>query len=208
MICMGKKKDNVVEDTKHVYAKIDGEGHTVRYIDVEVSEVKKEFSLDNMMPYVDRNTVEMLLVPYVTKPEQEYADKSNYKDKCHDHRGDSKGEVYGYYENRGDYIDHANHANYTNHADYTVYSNWGNTSLSQSYNDNLESKFISLSDLIEIREDAEDYGFVYNKATEIVFLANKQAIDVLRSHMYSPLMEFQQEYPQIYSKLLMVKNKL
>jgi len=184
---MGKKKDNVVEDTKHIYAEIDGEEHTVRYIDVEVGEVKKEFSLDNMIPYVDRNTAEMLLVPYVRKPEQEYADKH----KCYDHGGVSEWEQ------------HAVWTDYPppTHSEWTQYSNI--TSDECKYG----GKLVSLSDLIKIREDAEDYGFVYNKETNVVFLANKQTIDFLRSHMYNPLMEFQQEYPQIYSKLLMAENK-
>jgi len=189
---MKKKEDNVIEEMKHVYAKIDGDVYTVRYVDVEANEVKREFSLDNAMLYVEKdtvekNTVEILLVPYVTKPEQEYADKH----KCYDHGGVSEWE------------DHVQWTDYPQptHSEWTQYSDH------PSYNGKYEGKLVSLSDLIEIREDAEDYGFVYNKETNVVFLANKQTIDFLRSHMYNPLMEFQQEYPQIYSKLLMAENK-
>ncbi len=58
-----------------------------------------------------------------------------------------------------------------------------------------------LGSLIQIRRDNEQYGFVSNLKTSVVFLADAQTIEVLGSLLESPLKRLAREHPEVLSAI-------
>lgn len=58
-----------------------------------------------------------------------------------------------------------------------------------------------LGDVIKMRMDGAEYGFVYNDANDVVFLAPARTVELLKGLLRTPLQEVRDRYPGVMQAL-------
>ena len=62
---------------------------------------------------------------------------------------------------------------------------------------------LTLRELIIVRRDGPDKGFVYNKANDAIFIADSRALDLLESCASRTMADLRAAYPEVLAKLFL-----
>ena len=159
----------------------------------------------------------IIIKPYLLAPDQEYAfnvkslswpedysnsgyandkydnmpryDNTPAYDNTNKYDNQNAGKMKHYAER--DWADRTYGDKYTEHADYH-----DRHSVQQKVAEPLK-----MADIIQIREDEVDYGFISVKVGGTVFIANRKALDFINSSLQMEISNFKKQYPEISSTL-------
>ncbi len=165
--------------------------------------------------------MDLFLVPYSSSVDQEFP-RIDSNEKTNNHRDENKNsdklkiteeeKKLSDWDNWNNWDNtYSNWNNWdNNYSNWDNYSNWNNSSSSgTSETEMLDSlKEMALSEIISIREDSREYGFVYNKINNIMFIANKEASQILKSNLTTKIRDLPSGLEKLMERLYLGGNSI
>lgn len=108
------------------------------------------------------------------------------------------------FSNWDNFSNYSNYGNYDNYGNYSNYNNFSNCQSSNSRAANITEISVTnkkLNEILQIREDCEEYGFVHNLRNNIIFFTNSKAIKLITELAEKDINSIRKTHPEILSAL-------